>query len=498
MSKNELLNILIVDDNKNNLLSLRSLIEEYISDVWVFEADSGIRALNIVMKEKLHLIILDIQMPEMDGFETAQTIRSWKKMQHIPIVFLTAAYKSKEFESRGFAIGAADYLTKPIDAAQLIARINSYVRFIQQERQYKEELENLIKKRTIELLEVNYQLREAIKSADQEKLAAENANQTKSQFLANMSHELRTPLNAIIGYSEMIAEELIENKQETFVNDLHKIQSAGKHLLSLINGVLDLSKIEAGKMELFPETFPLNNFIDEIVSTITSLIEKNFNVLKVNYPPKLGTIHTDITKLRQMLLNLLSNATKFTQEGFIHFEINTCYENERNFVSFSIKDNGIGMTDRQIEKLFQPFTQADISTTRRFGGTGLGLTITKEFAEMMGGYIKVSSEFGKGSTFTLRIPAIVAAIQAKPDIEIINTSEGRGIILVVDDDANVRDLLKKDLTKLGYAVATAVDGDESIKLANKLRPDAILLDIQMPSMDGWRVLSMLKSLTRLL
>lgn len=493
MSEIELLNILIVDDNKNNLLSLRSLIEEYVNNVWVFEADSGIAALNVVMKEKIHLILLDIQMPDMDGFETAQMIRSWQKMQHIPIVFLTAAYKSKEFEARGFAIGAADYLTKPIDTSQLIARINSYVRFIQQERQHKQELERQIKKRTTELLKANYQLREAIKSTEHARAAAELANQVKSQFLANMSHELRTPLNAIIGYSEMMEEELTELEQYTFVEDLKKIQGAGKHLLGLINGVLDLSKIEAGKMELFPETFILDSFIDEVVNTVLPLVEKNANVLQVKYPPQLGSIHTDITKLRQMLLNLLSNATKFTQEGFIYFTINTSYEKGNNFIVFSIKDNGIGMTEKQLNALFQPFTQADASTTRRFGGTGLGLTITKQLAEMMGGHITVESEFGKGSTFTLFIPAVVAAVSIKSETEVINSFEGRGVILVVDDDVNIRDLLKKDLTKLGYAVATAVDGDEGIKLANKLRPDAILLDIQMPSMDGWRVLSMLKS-----
>jgi signal transduction histidine kinase len=499
VAEEDIISILIVDDNQNNLFTLRTLIKEYLH-ANVLEADSGHAALRILLKEKVDLIIMDVQMPEMDGFETAQAIRSRKKTEHLPIVFLTAAYKAEEFQQKGFHLGAVDYLTKPIDTTQLVNRIKIYVHFIERDRQHKRNLERKVIERTEKLLETNQLLQQEIVERQQVEAAlqyakekAEAANLSKMQFLANMSHELRTPLNAILGYTEILIEEAEELEAENFVADLEKIQSAGKHLLGLINDVLEITKIESGKIKLSVDTFDLKNLIDEVVATAQPLAEKKENLLTVKHPTELGTMHTDRYKLHQILLNLLGNAAKFTEKGSIEFEI--IHQDE--WVIFRITDEGIGMTAEQQKKLFQPFTQIDSSTTRRYGGTGLGLTITKEFTEMMKGSIAVESEFGQGSTFILKLPARLEVTNVQKEVEKLTktllTLEGDGIVLVIEHEDFMRAKLKEELSKLGYAVAVTANGDEGLKLALKLRPDAILLDISMPEGDGWRVLSILKS-----
>ena len=414
LTTTEALKILIVDDNQNNLLSLHSLINEYIENVKVFNAESGIAALNILMKKNVDLIILDVQMPEMDGFETAKIIQSRKKTRHIPIVFLTAAYKSEEFKKKGYGIGAADYLTKPIDTPQLISKIQTYLRFIQQERQHNRielALESKVNERTAELLESNKLLQQEIIERKQmeEKIRwalekAESVNLAKSQFLANMSHELRTPLNVIIGYSEMIEEEASDLGCDDLKPDLEKIGLAAKHLLSLISDVLDITKIEAGKMEFHCETFALSQVINEMIHSVQPLMDKQGNTFQASISDDLGEMSIDATKMRQILLNLLSNAAKFTDNGLITLKVTSTNEQGYKWFNFIVTDTGIGIKSEKISQLFQLFSQVDSSSTRKHGGTGLGLVITKQFTEMMGGTISVESEFGKGSTFIVRLP----------------------------------------------------------------------------------------------
>ncbi|MEW6281806.1 MAG: response regulator, partial [Candidatus Eremiobacterota bacterium] len=321
-----------------------------------------------------------------------------------------------------------------------------------------------------------------------EKDAAEAANRAKSTFLANMSHELRTPLNAIIGYSEMLQEEAEDLGQESFVKDLEKVRSAGKHLLALINDVLDLSKIEAGKMDLYLETFEVTPVIQDIRNTIQPLAEKNRNRLEVDCPPEVGSIRSDLLKVRQSLFNLLSNACKFTREGSVRLTV----RREADRIEFSVADTGIGLTEEQKGKLFEAFTQADSSTTRKFGGTGLGLMLTRRFCRMLGGEVTVESQHGRGSTFTIRLP--VAPVEAAAEPAEAAPPVGQGsLILVVDDDPTVHDLMKRSLGRAGFRVEVAGSGPEGLARARALSPDLITLDVTMPGMDGWAVLSALKA-----
>jgi signal transduction histidine kinase/CheY-like chemotaxis protein len=335
------------------------------------------------------------------------------------------------------------------------------------------------------------------------KEAAEDANRAKSQFLANMSHELRTPLNAIIGYSEMLEEAAEEAGQKDYVPDLLKIQSAGRHLLGLINDILDLSKVEAGKMTLYLETFEVAGLVKEVATTIHPLVQKNHNVLEIQAGDALGAMHADVTKVRQCLFNLLSNACKFTERGSIRLRVARQLVAGRDVMRFEVADSGIGMTPQQVDNLFEAFAQADASTTRKYGGTGLGLALSRHFCRRMGGDITVQSALGEGSTFTMDLPVQVgdaalgeAAVKPEPEASpppiAIYSPRDDTAVLVIDDDPDVRQLLQRHLSAEGFRVLTAAGGEEGLRIARQVRPRAITLDIMMPGMDGWSVLSELK------
>ncbi len=355
---------------------------------------------------------------------------------------------------------------------------------------------------------------EAAQVALAEKIKAVTANKAKSQFLANMSHELRTPLNAIIGYSEILVEEASGSADSELKSDLEKINSAGKNLLSLINEVLDLSKIEAGKVQIFCEDVKVSALIEEVVDIVTPTAEKNHNVISVDCAENVSIIHIDIAKLRQSLLNLLSNAAKFTEHGNIDITVFKKSIGRNGWIFFEVSDTGIGLSEEQISALFVAFTQADSSTTRQYGGTGLGLVISRSFCRLLGGDITVQSQQNNGSTFTISLP-LAHAEQGLPAEKIEQSQrvnfdnlrsslsenkaakypdrrEKQKTILIIDDDPLACDMPSRCLGKSDYNVICAQNAADGIAKINSLKPDVILLDVMLSGMSGWHVLTYVK------
>ncbi len=348
------------------------------------------------------------------------------------------------------------------------------------------------------------QIGQAMRALESARDQSEQSSIAKSQFLANMSHELRTPLNAILGYAELLIEDMEESDQPDAIDDLQKIRKSAHHLLTLINDILDLSKIEAGRMDIEKHRFDIAGLVDDVVGTIKPLAAQRQNLLSVNIEPGVGAMVSDSVKVRQLLLNLLSNACKFTESGIISLSVRQLSRDGHGTVQITVSDTGIGMSEEHLSRIFEAFTQADASTTRKFGGTGLGLAITKKFVELMGGDISVSSEPGIGTTFSVLLPrhtsdtASVEAVAADSDAATDQDTQetlapGGFLVLVIDDEPMAQELNKRWIERLGHRVIIAPNGTQGLDMARRLKPNVILLDISMPGLNGWEVLQQLKS-----
>ena len=475
--------ILIVDDEASQLKALCDTLMEHGYEVAGYP--EGNAALDALHKGRFDLLLTDLMMPGMDGITLLREAR--KTDQDLTGIIMTGQ-GAIDTAIEAMKAGAFDYILKPFKLSTVI-QILKRAMDVRNLKKENTDLHDALRRHTHDLEKANHELEQA-------KRDAETANQSKSVFLANMSHELRTPLNAIIGYSEILVEDAQKTGDPQLISDLEKIRSSGKHLLLLINDILDISKIEAGKIELVPEEFPVEALVNEIAMSVESLVKKNNNILKLNCTPETGEMCTDQTRLRQILFNLIGNAVKFTSDGEISITTRRIADDCGNdMIEFVVRDTGIGIANDKLPHIFEVFMQENIKSASKYQGTGLGLAISKKCCELLGGEITVESVQGKGSTFTVLLPSVFSAESRDSPantIKNISVPEG-GLLLVIDDEAEARELLSLHLQKAGWQVVTASDGLTGIKLARELKPVAITLDVLMPEVDGWTVLEELKA-----
>ena len=419
-------------------------------------------------------------------------VHRWVRVITEPVLDL-AGVASRVSQSRDYSLRAEARADDELGL--LVGAFNGMLERIQEQdrrlAEHRGQLEDQVAARTSELVRTNNELLLA-------KERAEVSNRAKSTFLANMSHELRTPLNAILLYSELVREDSEAAGHAEILPDVRRIESAGRHLLSLINDILDLSKIEAGKMTVTREPFAVPAMVRDVLATVAPLAAKNGNTLHFTCAPDVDEIVSDAVKVRQSLFNLLSNACKFTRDGRIEVRaaVDPLPGSEAPWLHLSVEDTGIGIGPDQLQRIFSEFVQAEEGMSRQFGGTGLGLALSRKFCHLLGGDIRVWSEVGRGSTFTLLLPMEPPPARPAPEPITVDLDAARpalGPVLIIDDDPTLLEALSRLLVRDGFEVRTAQDGIQGLRLARERRPGLIVLDVMMPVLDGWDTLQALKA-----
>ena len=489
MSENAPVKILIVDDREENLFAMEALLESH--DLYIITARSGNEALGILLETEVALILLDVQMPGMNGFETAELIRGSSRTRHIPIIFVTAISKEKKHIFQGYESGAVDYLFKPIEPEILKSKVRVFIDLHQQ----KQTLENITRKLEMTISELidsrkklrqnEESIREAWQASEKARDSAEEANRAKSEFLANMSHEIRTPLNGIIGMADLA---LLESINPQMRERIEAIRQSGESLLEILNEILDLSKIEAERVELESISFNPMEVIERVVRMLSiKIYEKNLEVICKIDPRIPDQVIGDPTRFRQVVLNLLSNAYKFTENGEITVEAVFKMSTPLKIVlDIIVTDTGIGIPANRLKNIFESFEQAESSTSRKYGGTGLGLSITKKLIDLMNGDIRVSSDLGKGSSFHVSIPFKRYAETMDEAEETVDKLMEFSPLLIIDKNHDSLKSIRAVFNSLPFeyelAVKPVVDVQELIGSITSEK--LIIIDSAIPTSDG--------------